>query len=127
MNQDLNPIQIPIKPCCNLAVMSCLVTFSALELAYNPIRRYSSLALSKISKLAVEGYKFSLGAQSAIWTFFVRIISMRSHVMAKLERDTFKCTGNLVSLSSNPFQLCHPHLEVNGKALKQSLGAHSHA
>ena len=150
MNQDLNPIQIPIKPYGldltvqaveqpnstdvqrllrnDKAKMSCLVTFPVLELAYNPIRRYSSLALGKISKLALVGYKFSLGAQSAIWTFFVRNISMRSHVMAKLERDTFECAGFLCCLSTNPLQLCHPHyLVVIGKALKQSLGAHSHA
>ena len=126
MNQDLNPIQIPIKPCCNLAVMSCLVTFSALELAYNPIRRYSSLALSKISKLALVGYD-SNGVQSAYRAFFVRYFSMRSHVMVKLERDTFECVGIRLSLSTNPFQLCHPHLVVNGKAPLNSNGAHSHA
>lgn len=76
---------------------------------------YPKHALCKIIGLAVEGYKLQ-GAQSAIWTFFVRNISMRSHFMAKLERDAFERTGNLVVLSSNPFQLCHPHLEVNGKA-----------
>ena len=81
MNQDLNPIQIPIKPYGldltvqaveqpnstdvqrllrnDKAKMSCLVTFPVLELAYNPIRRYSSLALSKISKLALVGYNKS--------------------------------------------------------------------
>lgn len=84
---------------------------------------YPNHALSKISKLAVEGYKLQ-GAQSAIWAFFVRIISMRPHIfMAKLERDAFERTGNLVVLSSNPFQLCHHHLEVNGKA-PQLQGAH---
>ena len=76
---------------------------------------YSYLALGKISKLALVGYKFSTGAQSAR-AFFVRNISMRSHVMAELERDTFECAGILLNLSTNPFQLCHPHLVVNGKA-----------
>ncbi|WP_257220185.1 hypothetical protein [Acinetobacter sp. YH12243] len=85
---------------------------------------YSSLALSKISKLALVGYILR-GAQSAR-AFFVRNISMRSHVMAKLERDTSECAGNLVDLSTNPFQLCHHHLVVNGKAPKLQ-GAHSHA
>ena len=48
---------------------------------------YSYLALSKISKLALVGYKFSTGAQSANRAFFVRNISMRLHiVMAELER-----------------------------------------
>lgn len=76
---------------------------------------YSKHVQCKIIGLAVEGYKLQ-GAQSAIWTFFVRNISMHPHFMAKLERDAFERTGNLVVLSSNPFQLCHPHLEVNGKA-----------
>lgn len=79
--------------------------------------RYSYLALGKISKLALVGYKFSTGAQSANRAFFVRNISMRLHiVMAELERDTFECAGILLNLSTNPFQLCHPHLVVNGKA-----------
>ena len=86
---------------------------------------YSNSALSKISKLALVGYILR-GAQSAR-AFFVRNISMHSHIsMAKLWRDTFKCAGNLVDLSTNPFQLCHPHLVVNGKAPKLQ-GAHTHA
>jgi hypothetical protein len=85
---------------------------------------YSFRALSKISKLALVGYNFSLGVQSAR-AFFVRKISMRLHiVMAGLERDAFERAGNLVSLSTNPFWLCHPHLVVNGKAPLNSLGAH---
>lgn len=76
-------------------------------------------------ELALAGYQFSLGAQSKR-AFFVRNISMRSHVMAELERDTFGCAGNLVSLSANPFQLCHHYLAVIGKA-SISLGAHNHA
>jgi hypothetical protein len=67
-------------------------------------------------ELALAGYKFSNGAQSAR-AFFVREISMRSHLMVKLERDTFECAGNRLNLSANPFQLCHPHhLAVIGKA-----------
>ncbi|MDH0563789.1 hypothetical protein [Acinetobacter courvalinii] len=95
---------------------------TSITVAYNFIHRYSYLALSKISKLALVGY-FLQGVQSAYWTFFVRQISMRSHVMVKLERDTFECAGYLVDLSTNPFQLCHPHLVVNGKA-PELQGAH---
>jgi hypothetical protein len=51
-------------------------------------------------------------------------ISMRSHFMAKLEGDTFECASLLIDWSTNPFQLCHPHLVVNGKASKTQLGAH---
>ena len=74
-------------------------------------------------ELALVGYKFSNGALSAR-AFFVREISMRSHVMAELERDTSECAGNRLSLSTNPFRLCHPHLVVNGEAPLKSNGAH---
>ena len=84
---------------------------------------YSSLALSKISKLALVGYD-SNGAQSAR-AFFVRNISMRSHVMAELERDIFGCAGSLCYLSTNPFQLrLQNHLVVIDEAPKH-IGAHS--
>ena len=94
------------------------------NIANMPKYGYINRALSKISKLALVGYD-SNGAQSAR-AFFVRNISMRSHVMAELERDTFECAGFLTSLSVNPFQLCHHYLTVIGKA-SISLGAHSHA
>lgn len=74
-------------------------------------------------ELALVGYKFSNGVQSAR-AFFVRKISMHSHVMAELERDTFECAGNRLSLSTNPFRLRHPHLVVNGEAPLKSSGAH---
>ena len=89
---------------------------------------YSSLALGKISKLALAGYQVN-GAQPTITSgFFVRNISMRSHIsMAKLERDIFGCAGNHLRQSANPFQLCHLYLAVNGKASFKVNGAHSHA
>ena len=74
-------------------------------------------------ELALVGYD-SKGAQSAYRTFFVRIISMHSHVMAKLWRDAFERAGNLLSLSTNLSRLCHlNYLVVIGKAPK-SKGAH---
>ena len=76
---------------------------------------YSVLALSKISKLALVGYYYK-GVYSPLRAFFMRYISMHSHVMVKLEGDIFGCAGFLCSQSTNPFQLCHPHLVVNGKA-----------
>ena len=120
-------VLIPIKPCGNFVVMSCLVTFLPSPLASNPIRRYIDFALSKISRLALVGYEL-VSAYSPLRAFFMRNISMRSHVMVKLERDIFICAGILTSLSTNPFQLCHlNYLVVIGKALKQSLGAHTYA
>ena len=96
------------------------------DIANMPKYGYINRALSKISKLVLADYQISLGVQSAR-AFFVRNISMRSHVMAELERDTFECAGNRLSLSTNPFRLRHPHLVVNGEAPLNSNGAHSHA
>ena len=92
------------------------------NIANMPKYGYINRALGKISKLALVGYD-SNGAQSER-AFFVRNISMRSHVMAELERDTFGCAGSLCCLSTNPFQLCHPHLVVTGKASIKNIGAH---
>ena len=95
------------------------------DIANAPQYGYINRALGKISKLALVGYILR-GAQSAR-AFFVRNISMRSHVMAKLEGDTFECAGFLCSQSTNPFQLCHlNYLVVIGKAPIYK-GAHSHA
>ena len=75
-------------------------------------------------ELALTGYKFSTGTQSAPNAAFLCELSTQSHVMAKLEGDAFERAGHLLSLSVNPFQLCHPHLTVNGKASIESTGAH---
>lgn len=105
----------------------------SLKLSFIPVKTVFLIALRKFrsydwlvhphGELALVGYILR-GAQSAR-AFFVRKISMRSHVMVKLERDTFECAGNLMNQSANPFQLCHPYLAVNGRASKLSLGAHS--
>ena len=149
MNQDLNPIQIPIKPYGldltvqaveqpnstdvqrllrnDKAKMSCLVTFPVLELAYNPIRRYSFLALSKISKLALTGYKNS-GVQPTFYSgFFVRQISMRPHRYVELGRDIFGCASYLNYWSVNPFKLRTNQMTVISEAPLINSGAHSHA
>lgn len=100
----------------------CCVVF-CFVIATASCSAYSNTVHQKADELALVGYQFSLGVQSKR-AFFVRNISMRSHIMAELERDIFICAGNLVSLSTNPFQLCHPHLVVIGKASINSLGAH---
>ena len=104
-------IQALILGICILGLESCHVP------------SYAKGIHQKADELALVGYQFSLGVQSKR-AFFVRNISMRSHVMAELERDIFICAGNLVNLSTNPFQLCHPHLVVIGKASINSLGVH---
>ena len=97
------------------------------NIANMPKYGYSSLALSKISKLALVGYEYTAHTVRLMGFFCMCIFSMRSHVMAKLEGDTFECASYLYYWSTNPFQLCHPHLVVNGKASELNTGAHSHA
>ena len=95
------------------------------NIANMPKYGYSSVALSKISKLALVGYEYLAHTVRLMDFFCMRNLSMRSHVMAKLEGDTFECASYLDYWSANPFQLCHPnYLAVIGKASKLNLGAH---
>ena len=94
------------------------------NIANMPKYGYSSVALSKISKLALVGYEYTAHTVRLMGFFCMRNLSMRSHVMAKLEGDTFECASYLYYWSTNPFQLCHPHLVVNGKASELNTGAH---
>ena len=87
---------------------------------------YANTVQHKAVGLALVGYQVN-GAQSASSGFFVRNISMRSHVMAELEGEAFALASHLSYWSTNPFQLCHHnYLVVIGKAPTNS-GAHSHA
>jgi hypothetical protein len=88
------------------------------NIANMPKYGYINRALSKISKLALVGYN-STSAYSPLRAFFMRNISMRSHVYGEAG-GTLSSVQVPVSLSTNPFQLCHPHLVVNGKASKPS-------
>ncbi|KAF1020624.1 MAG: hypothetical protein GAK29_03591 [Acinetobacter bereziniae] len=95
----------------------------SIHIANMPKYGYSNSALSKISKLALVGYTVK-GAYSPLRAFFMRYLSMRSHVMVKLEGDTFECAGFLLRLSTNPFQLCPPILVDGGEAPNLVKGAH---
>lgn len=70
----------------------------------------------KAGELALVGYSISNGTQP-FKVLFVCNISMHSHFMVKLERDTLECAGNRLNLSTNPFQFCLPHLVVNGNVM----------
>ena len=108
----------------NLLKLALVWVIAVFFVALRNFRSYSSLALSKISKLALVGY-YQLAHTVRLMGFFCMCnISMRSHFMVKLEGDTFECASLLIDWSTNPFQLCHPHLVVNGKASKTQLGAH---
>ena len=99
------------------------------NLANIPKYGYINQALSKISKLALVGYKYSAHTVRFVGFFCMCNLSMRSHIsMAKLEGDTLECASYLNYWSTNPFQLCHHnYLVVIGKAPLNNSGAHSHA
>ncbi|HGF9176156.1 hypothetical protein [Acinetobacter baumannii] len=99
------------------------------DIANMPKYGYINRALSKISKLALVGYKYSAHTVRFVGFFCMCNLSMRSHIsMAKLEGDTFECASYLNYWSTNPFQLCHHnYLVVIGKAPLNNSGAHSHA
>ena len=95
------------------------------NIANMPMYGYINRALSIISKLALVGYEYSAHTVRLKGFFCMRNISMHSHVMAKLEGDTFECACYLDYWSTNPLQLCHlNYLVVIGKASIDSLGAH---
>ena len=77
------------------------------NIANMPKYGYINRALGKISKLALVGYEYSAHTVRLMDFFCMCIFSMRSHVMAKLEGDTFECASYLYYWSTNPFQLCH--------------------
>ena len=78
----------------------------------------------KIIELALVGYEYT-SAYSPLRAFFMRKISMLLHLYGEAGEGHLRMCRSLVYLSTNPFQLYHPHLVVTGKAPKQTQGAHS--
>ena len=74
-------------------------------------------------ELALVGYEYLVHIPhfQAVFFFF---FSASLRFMVKLEGDTFECASYLDYWSTNPFQLCHHHLVVIGKAPLFNLGAH---
>ena len=85
---------------------------------------YIDFVRCKITELALAGYNVK-GAYSPLRAFFMRKISMLLHLYGEAGEGHLRMCRSLVYLSTNPFQLCHPHLVVTGKAPKQTQGAHS--
>ena len=85
---------------------------------------YSYFVWCKITRLALVGYEYT-SAYSPLRAFFMRKISMLLHHYGEAGEGHLRMCRSLVYLSTNPFQLCHPHLVVTGKAPKQTQGAHS--
>ncbi len=111
-------------------VIKIILTFGLLTILLASCIRpsYAHFIQQKAVGLVLADYIDNTSAQSASCGFFVRNISMHLHIMVELERDTFECAGFLCYLSANPFQLCHPHLVVNGEApIIKRKGCISHA
>jgi len=88
---------------------------------------YPKYAQQKAVGLALVGYQFSKRTVRYKGFFCAYNLYAFCISMVKLGRDTFMCASDFESLSTNPFQLYHPHLVVNGKALLNLKGAHNHA
>ncbi len=84
---------------------------------------YINFVRCKIIELALVGYEYT-SAYSPLRAFFMRKISMLPHLYGEAGEGHLRMCRSLVYLSTNPFQLCHPHLVVNGKAPLKSNGAH---
>ena len=98
------------------------------NIANMPKCGYSSLALGKISKLALTGYN-EKGVQPTLTSgFFVRFSPMRSHIYASREGRTSSdvLVTFFTSLSTDPFGL-HQSNDSDVQAFNQEKGAHSHA
>lgn len=87
---------------------------------------YSSLALGKISKSVLAGCKDYIGVHSPHWTFFVRNISMRSHLNGEAGEGHLRMCWLPMSPVCYLLQPRH-QLAVNGKASIKYIGAHNHA
>lgn len=115
-------VNAKLRSCLNLLKL-CLVWAITVFLVASYGRFAYANGVHPHGELALVGY-YQLAHTVRKGFFCMCIFSMRSHVMAKLEGDTFECASLLIDWSTNPFQLCHPHLVVNGKASKNQLGAH---
>ena len=74
-------------------------------------------------ELALTGYKSQQAHCPKGLFLCVKSLCFRI-LMVKLERDTFECAGHLLSLSVNPFQLCHQLFDSNRQSSFSSTGAH---
>ena len=95
------------------------------NIANMPKYGYDSL-VHPHGELALTGYKSQQAHRPQGLFLCVKSLCVRIS-MVKLERDTFMCAGHLLSLSVNPFQLCHQLFDSNRQSSFSSTGAHSHA
>ena len=94
-----------------------------LRLLKSKIIGYIDRVRCKIIELALVGYEYT-SAYSPLRAFFMRKISMLLHLYGEAVEGHLRMCRSLVYLSTNPFQLCHPHLVVTGKASIKNIGAH---
>lgn len=82
-----------------------------------------SMGVHPHGELALTGYKSQQAHCPQGLFLCVKSLCVRIF-MVKLERDTFMCAGHLLSLSVNPFQLCHQLFDSNRQSSFSSTGAH---
>ena len=74
-------------------------------------------------ELALVGYEYLVHIPH-FQAVFLCMLSASLRFMVKLEGEAFALASYLDYWSTNPFQLCHHHLVVIGKAPLFNLGAH---
>ena len=103
-----------MNPLLNSAINTVVIVGGCLALSMCTNPAYASPVQPHVG-LALTGYNLQ-GTQSAPNAVFLCVPFAYARSMAWLEGDAFARAGNLVDQSVNPFQLCHPHLTVNGRA-----------
>ncbi|WP_228199330.1 hypothetical protein [Acinetobacter johnsonii] len=109
------------------------LSIKSLKLSFIPGKTVFLIALRKFrsydwlvhphGELALTGYKSQQAYCPKGLFLCVKSLCVRIS-MVKLERDTFMCAGHLLSLSVNPFQLCHQLFDSNRQSSFSSTGAH---
>ncbi len=85
---------------------------------------YIDLVRCKIIESVLVDCEYT-SAYSPLRAFFMRKISMLQHIYGEVGEGHLRMCRALVYLSTNPFQLCHHHLVVIGKAPVKTQGAYS--
>ena len=96
----------------------------ATRLLKSKILSYSEYVRCKIIESVLVDCEYT-SAYSPLRAFFMRKISMLQHIYGEVGEGHLRMCRALVYLSTNPFQLCHHHLVVIGKAPVKTQGAYS--
>ncbi len=112
-NSSINPLKLSL-----VRAITVFLVASCRRFAY-------AYGVHPHGELALVGYEYTAHTVRLMGFFCMRNLSMRSHVMAKLEGEAFALASFLYYWSTNPFQLCHlNYLVVIGRASESNTGAH---